>query len=166
MRPAAHGARRRGEGDPARPLEETGGELEAGVLLAEDEETLAGIRLGGPGVGIVDGQLDAGRHVGSVPGAGLRIPRPRRALIALRTGVPVVPVAISGTEYIRNLKWSFFHHPKILITIGKPINPPARDGKPTKEQRNKLCNDIMYEIAELLPEKYRGFYDREKTTEN
>ena len=91
---------------------------------------------------------------------------PGTALIALRTGVPVVPVAISGTEYIRNLKWSFFHHPKILITIGKPINPPARDGKPTKEQRNKLCNDIMYEIAELLPEKYRGFYDREKTTEN
>ncbi|OGO01065.1 MAG: hypothetical protein A2Y90_04885 [Chloroflexi bacterium RBG_13_52_12] len=91
---------------------------------------------------------------------------PGAALIALRTGVPVVPVAISGTEYIRNLKWSFFHHPKITINIGKPLYPPACDGKPTKEQRNQLCEDIMYKIAELLPEKYRGVYDREKTTEN
>jgi 1-acyl-sn-glycerol-3-phosphate acyltransferase len=83
---------------------------------------------------------------------------PGAALLALRTGVPVVPVGITGTQYIRNLKWAFFHHPKITITIGKPIYPPACDGKPTKEQRNQFCDDIMYKIAELLPLKYRGVY--------
>jgi len=91
---------------------------------------------------------------------------PGAALIALRTGVPIVPVAIAGTEKIRNLKWCFFHHPTITITIGKPFNPPPCDGKTTKELRNKLADDIMYKIAELLPKSYRGVYDREKTPEN
>ena len=91
---------------------------------------------------------------------------PGAALLALRNGVPVVPVGITGTQYIRNLKWAFFHHPKITITIGKPLYPPDCDGKPNKEQRNQFCEDIMYKIAELLPKEYRGVYDREKTTEN
>ena len=91
---------------------------------------------------------------------------PGAALLSLRNGVPVVPVGITGTQYIRNLKWAFFHHPKITITIGKPFNPPACDGKPTKEQRNQFCDDIMYKIAELLPKEYRGVYDREKASEN
>ncbi len=87
---------------------------------------------------------------------------PGAALIALRTGVPVVPVAVCGTEYIRDLKWAFLHHPKITITIGKPFNPPACDGKPSKELRNQFCDEIMYKIAELLPLKYRGIYGGEK----
>jgi 1-acyl-sn-glycerol-3-phosphate acyltransferase len=91
---------------------------------------------------------------------------PGAALLALRTNLPVVPVGITGTQYIRNLKWAFFHHPKITITIGKPLYPPHCDGKPTKEQRNQFCEDIMYKIAELLPKEYRGVYDREKTPEN
>jgi 1-acyl-sn-glycerol-3-phosphate acyltransferase len=95
--------------------------------------------------------------------AKLRQGLPGAALIALRTGVPVVPVGIAGTEKICNLKWSFFHHPKITITIGKPFSPPACDGKPTKEQRNKLCDDIMNKIAEILPPGYRGVYGGEKT---
>jgi 1-acyl-sn-glycerol-3-phosphate acyltransferase len=88
---------------------------------------------------------------------------PGAALIALRTGVPVVPVAITGTQYVRNLKWALFHHPKVTITIGKPFNPPQCDGKPTRAQRNQFCDDIMYKIAELLPPSYRGIYGREKT---
>jgi 1-acyl-sn-glycerol-3-phosphate acyltransferase len=91
---------------------------------------------------------------------------PGAALIALRTGVPIVPVAITGTENIKRLWWSFWHHPPITITIGKTFNPPATNGKITKEQRNQLCNDIMYTLAEMLPPDYRGIYDREKTTDN
>jgi 1-acyl-sn-glycerol-3-phosphate acyltransferase len=91
---------------------------------------------------------------------------PGAALIALRTGVPILPVGITGTEKLRNLKWCFLHHPKITITIGKPFNPPSCDGKPTKEQRNRLADDIMKKIAELLPPEYRGVYAAEKTTAN
>ena len=53
--------RRRRQRDPARPLEQARRELEAGVLLADDEQALARIRLGVAGVGVVDGELDARR---------------------------------------------------------------------------------------------------------
>src|SRR5204862_8330253 len=40
----------RREDDLLRPLQETGGELEAGVLLADDEDAPPGIRFGRPGL--------------------------------------------------------------------------------------------------------------------
>ncbi len=87
---------------------------------------------------------------------------PGAALIALQTGVPVVPIALTGTENIYNLKWAFFHHPTITVTIGKPFQPAAVD-KPTREQRNQLCDEMMYKLAELLPPSYRGVYGDKKT---
>jgi 1-acyl-sn-glycerol-3-phosphate acyltransferase len=80
------------------------------------------------------------------------------ALIALRTGVPVLPVSITGTEKLKNLKWCFFHRPKITVSIGQPFQPPPAGGKLPKEQRNELMNDIMGKIAALLPAEYRGVY--------
>lgn len=91
---------------------------------------------------------------------------PGAALIALRTGVPILPVAITGSEKIKNLKRCFRQHPKITITIGKPFNPPPAGGKPTREQRNRLTDDMMRKIAALLPPEYRGVYAAEKITEN
>lgn len=91
---------------------------------------------------------------------------PGAALIALRTGVPILPVAITGTEKLRNLKWCFFHHPPITITIGKAFNPPSTTGKPNRVLRQRLCDDIMYTLADMLPPAYRGLYDREKKDDN
>jgi len=47
------GCRGRGEDDPTRPGQEAAGQLEAGVLLADDEDPPIGIALGRPRVGIV-----------------------------------------------------------------------------------------------------------------
>ena len=94
--------------------------------------------------------------------SGMNKASPGAALLALRNNIPVVPVGITGTQYIRNLKWAFFHHPKIIITIGKPIYPPDCHGSPTKEQRNQFCDEIMYKIAELLPPEYRGIYGKKQ----
>jgi 1-acyl-sn-glycerol-3-phosphate acyltransferase len=91
---------------------------------------------------------------------------PGAALIALHMGVPILPVSITGTEKLRNLKWCFLHHPKITVTIGKPFNLPSNDGKLTREQRQQMMNGIMQKIAALLPPEYRGVYDTEKTTDN
>jgi 1-acyl-sn-glycerol-3-phosphate acyltransferase len=85
------------------------------------------------------------------------------ALIALHTGLPVVPVAITGSENVSRLTWSFLHHPTINVVIGKPLIPPPCGGIPTKKQRNQFSDDIMYKIAELLPPKYRGVYGKEKS---
>jgi len=88
------------------------------------------------------------------------------ALIAMHTGTPILPVSISGSDKFLNPAWCFFHRPRVTVTFGLPFNPPNTDGKPTKEQRTQLTNDIMRRIAALLPSEYRGIYDKEKTARN
>jgi 1-acyl-sn-glycerol-3-phosphate acyltransferase len=85
------------------------------------------------------------------------------ALIALHSGLPVIPVAITGSENVSRLTWSFFHRPTLTVTIGKPLIPPHCNGIPTRKQRNDFSDEIMYKIAELLPPAYRGVYGKEKT---
>ena len=67
--------RRGGEDDPAGPRQQPGRQLEAGVLLADDEDPPAGVRLGRAGVGVVGGQLDARASAGCTA----RRRRPRRS---------------------------------------------------------------------------------------
>jgi 1-acyl-sn-glycerol-3-phosphate acyltransferase len=85
---------------------------------------------------------------------------PGSALIALRHGVPIVPVAITGTERIKGLSW-MLHRPQIIITFGQPFHLPSRynrDGKASKEELTELTSFMMRHIAELLPVEYRGYY--------
>jgi 1-acyl-sn-glycerol-3-phosphate acyltransferase len=84
---------------------------------------------------------------------------PGSALIAYRTGAPVIPIAIWGTEH---LKWPFLFlkplmHPKIHVRIGKPFFPPKAE-RITSEQAKLATDDIMLHIAELLPVEYQGEY--------
>ncbi len=91
---------------------------------------------------------------------------PGAALIAQRAGVPIVPVAVTGTEKLRNLWWCFLHHPKITVTIGRPFNLPPAQGKTSHEQRQEMIDYIMRRIAALLPPEYRGIYGTENIAEN
>jgi 1-acyl-sn-glycerol-3-phosphate acyltransferase len=85
------------------------------------------------------------------------------ALLALRTGAPVLPVSIAGTDRLNHFIWCLFHRPRITVTFGQPFLPPSNNGKLMREHRNELMNDIMKKIAALLPPEYRGVYDIEKT---
>jgi 1-acyl-sn-glycerol-3-phosphate acyltransferase len=82
---------------------------------------------------------------------------PGSALLAMRAGVPVLPVGISGTEKVRGIGW-IFRRPRITINIGRPFKLPAK-----KFSRAELAANtdlIMERIAELLPRKYRGVYGK------
>ncbi|HEX6540559.1 MAG TPA: lysophospholipid acyltransferase family protein [Ktedonobacterales bacterium] len=84
---------------------------------------------------------------------------PGTSLIALRTGAPVVPVAISGTEHVfkgfRYGPWA----PHVTISYGKPFHlEAASGGHRTREDLARSTDLIMYRIAELLPPEYRGIY--------
>jgi 1-acyl-sn-glycerol-3-phosphate acyltransferase len=85
------------------------------------------------------------------------------ALIAMHTGVPILPVSISGTDKLKPLWRCLFHRAKVTVTIGQPFNPPSPNGMLPKEQRALLTDDIMLKIAGLLPPEYRGVYGKEKT---
>ena len=80
---------------------------------------------------------------------------PGSALIASRTGAPILPVGISGTEGIKGLRW-ILKRPRIRVNIGRPFLPPG--GNPGKAERAQLTDGIMRHIAALLPPQYRGIY--------
>jgi len=77
------------------------------------------------------------------------------ALIALRRGVPILPVGISGTEKIKGITW-LLRRPQVMVNIGYPFHPPPVKGESRKAERAEFTNSIMRHIAELLPPEYRG----------
>lgn len=82
---------------------------------------------------------------------------PGSTLIALRNGVPILPVAITGTEKVKGLSW-ILHRPRITIRFGQPFNLPSVNGKASRAELTEFTNVIMGHIAELLPVEYRGSY--------
>ena len=81
------------------------------------------------------------------------------ALSALRTGAPILPVAVTGSEAIR-WPWLFLKPlsiRRIKVTIGEPFHlPPV--GRADNEAAQQATDFIMRRIAALLPEQYRGVY--------
>jgi cytidylate kinase len=83
-------------------------------------------------------------------------PHPGTALIALRTGAPLLPVAITGTERIRS-PLILFRKPPIRVVVGEPFTLPAAR-RVTSEAVQAGAEEIMHRIAALLPPGYRGIY--------
>ncbi len=87
--------------------------------------------------------------------------KPGAGYLAAKAGVPVVPVAVTGTED-RIVLEIIKHFKRIPITIrvGEPFYLPPFDSKsPHKDEILKQNTDeIMCHIAALLPPQYRGFY--------
>lgn len=82
---------------------------------------------------------------------------PGAAMLALHSGAPVMPVMFWGaehyTENLRRLKRSDFY-----IRVGRPFHLDLGEQRATKEVRQRLADEIMYEMAALLPPQYRGDY--------
>ncbi len=90
---------------------------------------------------------------------GLTKGHPGTALIALRTGAPIVPVALTGTERI-TWPWIFIKPlsiKRITVTLGEPFTLPPVE-KINGEAAAEATKVIMGKIAELLPPEYRGVY--------
>jgi len=83
--------------------------------------------------------------------------KPGTALLALRAGVPILPVAISGTEDAVS-KMKHLKRPHITVQFGKLLPAPTLDRSNREEQLQQLTDEVMCQIAAMLPEHYRGFY--------
>jgi 1-acyl-sn-glycerol-3-phosphate acyltransferase len=83
---------------------------------------------------------------------------PGTALIALRTGAPVLPCAVTGTQRLKN-PLIVLTRPLMTVTIGEPISvEPVR--RPTEQQVSELTARIFDAITALLPPDYVGAYTR------
>ncbi|MFQ6059269.1 MAG: lysophospholipid acyltransferase family protein [Anaerolineae bacterium] len=81
------------------------------------------------------------------------------AYLALRSGAPILPIALTGTERAY-AEWKRLRRPRLTVTIGEPFTlPPYRSkGAARREQLAKATDEIMHRIAALLPPEYRGVY--------
>jgi 1-acyl-sn-glycerol-3-phosphate acyltransferase len=107
--------------------------------------------------------LKAGKALGIAPEgtrsttASLLEGKSGTALLAMRTGFPVVPVAIAGSE-VAVAQFKRLRRPHLVTHFGRPIPPPAltRDDRDAIMQR--YTDEIMCQMAAMLPPQYRGFY--------
>ena len=70
------------------------------------------------------------------------------AIMALKAGVPVIPLAIKGTFEAFPRKTKFIKPIKITLKFGKPLNYDSED-KPSKERLNAVKDEIMQNIQNL-----------------
>jgi 1-acyl-sn-glycerol-3-phosphate acyltransferase len=78
-------------------------------------------------------------------------------MIALRAGVPVVPVAIWGSENgLKKLR------APITISYGEPFTLKPKGSKITREDITESTDEIMKHIAAMLPPSYRGVYGEQE----
>ena len=89
---------------------------------------------------------------------GLLRGQPGIALIAISTGVPVVPVALIGSEPLQNTLKVLKPTATIRLKVGKPFVARNTSGKLSRKSASALMTEIMYRIAQMLPESKRGEY--------
>jgi 1-acyl-sn-glycerol-3-phosphate acyltransferase len=72
--------------------------------------------------------------------------KPGIGRLALETGVPVVPVALVGSERVRN--WKRFQFPKVTVQFGDPLRF-EQVSDPSREQSQAASEEIFGRIRGL-----------------
>lgn len=107
--------------------------------------------------------LAEGRIVGLAPEGrqtvtgGLEEGNEGAAFLALKSGAPIVPMAMTGTEnenIFGHLKR--FRRARVTLSVGKPFH--LREQTDRQAMLREGTRQIMEALAELLPESYRGNY--------
>jgi 1-acyl-sn-glycerol-3-phosphate acyltransferase len=83
--------------------------------------------------------------------------KPGVVLLALHSGAPILPLAHYGSEHyktnLRRLRRSDFN-----ILVGRPFRLDAGGVRVSQQVRRQMVDEIMYQVAALLPPAYRGHY--------
>ena len=65
--------------------------------------------------------------------------------LAVKLGVPVVPVGIAGAEAGHNLSGGWRRHP-VAVVVGEPIEPPALEGRARRRAAMELTTRLHQEM--------------------
>lgn len=92
-------------------------------------------------------------------GPALRAGKEGVAYLATRSGAPIIPVAVDGTEGYPSLpilpRW---HGPGAQVQFGRPFRLITNNSRSDRELLGKMTTEAMYILAAMLPEKRRGEY--------
>lgn len=89
----------------------------------------------------------------------LRPARPGTALLAVRTGAPILPIGIDGsTEVFKSLAKA--KRARVTVTIGKPYQAGSSmdPGLTMRQQMEEMGHEMMRHIRDLLPPERHGCY--------
>lgn len=92
----------------------------------------------------------------------LRPPRPGAALLAARSGAPVLPIGLEGfTEVFPSARRG--KRATVTVRIGKPFGPFQADvrDRSNRQAVDDFGHEIMRRISELLSPEHRGFYSED-----
>ncbi len=86
--------------------------------------------------------------------------QPGAGFVARRSGAPLVPIAITGTQNVLGRHSMIPRRAEVAMTFGEPFELPERnrDGSPMDHQQS--ADYLMTKIAALLPLEYQGEYTR------
>jgi 1-acyl-sn-glycerol-3-phosphate acyltransferase len=87
----------------------------------------------------------------------LQTAHPGVVLLALHSGAPLVPVVFYGSERYRD-NWRRLRRTDLHIVVGEPFHLDAGGDKVTRQVRRQMIDEVMYQMAALLPPPYRGVY--------
>lgn len=79
------------------------------------------------------------------------------ALIAMRSGAPVLPIGVSGTEKVQGFAW-LLRRPQVSVNIGSAFYLDEPETGITGKELTGATGLIMEHIAGLLPAGRRGNY--------
>jgi len=82
--------------------------------------------------------------------------------LAARTGAPVVPVAIWGTERVRLWPLHGGKRQRVVVRYGRPLTFTRADARALGLQG--IADTIMRAVAAMLPPEYRGYYGADAST--
>jgi 1-acyl-sn-glycerol-3-phosphate acyltransferase len=95
----------------------------------------------------------------------LQVGYPGVILMALKSGAPLLPVSYYGGEkFWQNLRR--LERTDFTIVVGKPFILQPGTTRVSSEIRHRMLDEIMYQLASILPQSYRGVYsDLSKATQ-
>jgi 1-acyl-sn-glycerol-3-phosphate acyltransferase len=76
------------------------------------------------------------------------------AFLACRTGVPIVPVGIGGSEQAQQKGRKFIRPVKVRVVVGPPLSAPPRDGGRATSRR------AVKELTEQLQAELQALFDQ------
>jgi 1-acyl-sn-glycerol-3-phosphate acyltransferase len=83
--------------------------------------------------------------------------QPGAILMALHSGAPMLPVVHYGSEnYQKNLR--HLRRTDMHYVVGKPFRVDAGGERVTSATRQQMIDEVMFQMAGLLPPQYRGVY--------
>jgi len=87
----------------------------------------------------------------------MREPKPGVAMLATRSGVPILPVGVSGSDVFlgRGQRMPRLGT-RITVRVGKPFTLELDPSKTRREAMNAASDDLMGHIAELVDGRHQG----------